>query len=199
MSNTEYVRDCRDRVMIDFTEWFLEDPDRSLTLSKNRVTWTKADRSAVRYVGNEQDIANNFNHKFSVLVEEGFVEDEQNRGLIRFWELRRDWDNRVWIYARKAAFGWNIHFEQRYNGNDLWSFHGKESFFWGQRYFVNIVRKNGNYRLRVTDSKAETILIDTGDIQGINQTFQQIWIVSTIKSRRNNRNWSTGHIENLEM
>lgn len=184
--------------MINFSEWTVKDPDSTLTISKNRVEWTKADRTKVRYISKKQEITNNFKHKFVVCLNEGYIEDELNRGFIRFWELRQDWDNRVWIYARKTTSGWNIHFEQRHHGMNLWSFHGDYSHSWNQRYLINISRNDESYRLIVFD-KVNSKLVDTGDIQGIKQSFQQIWIASTIKSRRNNRNWSTGYLENLIM
>jgi len=51
----------------------------------------------------------------------------------------------------------------------------------------------------VLDEDGGAVLFDNGGIEGVNQQFDRIWIVSTIKSRRNNGNWSTGYIENLEM
>ena len=185
--------------VIDLGEWTLEDSDRSLTVHGGRVSWVKADRSAVRYIGREARVDDGFHHSFTVCIDEGHVEDELNRGLLRLWELRRDWENRVWIYARKTASGWTIHFEERHRGRDLWAFHGEEPLAWGRRYTVRLERNRGMYRLRVLDEGTGTLHTDTGEIRGVNQPFQGIWIASTIKSRRNNGNWSTGYIENLMM
>ena len=85
--------------------WVLEDPDGSMSVQGGRVSWVRADRGSVRYAGMEMRVADDFHHRFIVCIEEGHVEDELNRGLIRLWELRRDWDDRIWIYARKAAGG----------------------------------------------------------------------------------------------
>jgi hypothetical protein len=157
----------------------------------------KADRSALRYLGREIRVADDFHHRFIVCMEEGYVEDELNRGLLRLWELRRDWDNRVWIYARKTVDGWTIHHEQRHRGRDLWAIHGAEPLSWGQRYAVELDRVGDGHRLRVLSENNEDVSVDTGMIQGVNQPFDLIWIASTIKSRRNNGNWSTGYIEDL--
>jgi len=43
------------------------------------------------------------------------------------------------------------------------------------------------------------VYVDTRNIEGVNQPFDWLWIASTIKSRRNNGNWSTGYIESLIM
>ncbi len=185
--------------MIDLTEWSLEDPDGSLTVHGGRVSWVKADRSAVRYVCREAQVKEGFHHSFTVCMEEGHVEDELNRGLLRLWELRRDWENRIWIYARKTTGGWTVHFEQRHQGQDLWAYHGAETLNWRQRYTVELSRTENQHRLRVMNEETNALHVDTGDIRGVNQPFDWIWIASTLKSRRNNGNWSTGYIEKLSL
>jgi len=185
--------------MIDLTDWSREDPDGTLTVHSGRVSWMKADRTALRYIGTEAKIADDFRHRFVACIEEGHVEDELNRGLLRLWELRRDWKNRIWIYARKTASGWTIHFEQRHQGQNLWAFHGEELFSWERRYVVELDRIGDRHGLRVLGEECGTVHVDAGAIEGVNQQFDRIWIASTIKSRRNNGNWSTGYIENLEM
>ena len=183
--------------MIDLNEWHREDPDGSMRVQGGRVSWVKADRSAVRYIGREARVEDGFRHSLTVCIEEGHVEDELNRGLLRLWELRRDWETRIWIYARKTRAGWTIHFEQRHQGQDLWAYHGAETLNWGQRYTVELGRTENQHRLRVMNEETKALHTDTGEIRGVNQPFQGIWIASTIKSRRNNGNWSTGYMENL--
>jgi hypothetical protein len=183
--------------MFTLSEWFREDPDGSLSVQGDRVRWVKADRSAVRYVGRETRVAEDFHHRFIVCIEEGYVEDELNRGLLRLWELRSDWDNRVWVYARKTVDGWTINFEQRHLGQGLWAYHGEEPLSWGRRYVVELDRVGDSHRLRVLSEGGEHQRVDTGEIEGVNQPFDWIWVASTIKSRRNNGNWSTGYIEDL--
>ena len=185
--------------MIDLDEWALEDSDGSLTVQGGRVSWVKADRSAVRYICRETWVSDDFQHSFIVSLEESHVEDELNRGLLRLWELRRDWENRIWIYARKTTGGWTVHYEQRHQGRDLWAFHGDEPLAWGRVYTVELCRTRDQYRLRVLDEETGALHTDTGEIQGVVQPFEWIWIASTIKSRRNNGNRSTGYIENLIM
>ncbi len=185
--------------MFNLSELFQEDPDGSITIQGDRVSWAKADRSAVRYVGMETRATDEFHHRFIVCMEEGHVEDELNRGLLRLWELRCDWDNRIWIYARKTVDGWTIHHEQRHRGRDLWAFHGAEPLSWGQRYVVELDGVGSRHRLRVLSEDGGIMYVDTGDIEGVNQPFDWLWIASTIKSRRNNGNWSTGYIESLIM
>jgi hypothetical protein len=185
--------------LFDFSEWFQEDPDGSIGVRGDRVSWAKADRSAVRYVGRETRVTDEFHHRFVVCMEEGHVEDELNRGLLRLWELRCDWGNRIWVYARKTTEGWTIHYEQRYRGRNLWAFHAVEPLSWGQRFVVELDRVGDRHRLRVLSEDGETVFVDTGGIEGVNQPFDLLWIASTIKSRRNNGNWSTGYIESLTM
>ncbi len=185
--------------VIDLDEWTLEDPDGSLSVQGGRVGWVKADRSAVRYIGRETQVQDDFHHSFTVCMEEGHVEDELNRGLLRLWELRRDWENRIWIYARKTTGGWTVHFEQRHRGQDLWAFHGETLLAWGRRYTVRLERAGDLHRLRVLNEETDEFRVDSGEVQGVVQHFDWIWIASTIKSRRNNGNWSTGYVENLIM
>lgn len=62
---------------------------------------------------------------------------------------------------------------------------------------VELDRDEDRHRLRVLSEDGETVCVDTGRIMGVNQSFDRLWIASTIKSRRNNGNWSTGYMENL--
>ncbi len=62
--------------MFDLGEWFREDPDGSISVHGDRVSWVKADRSAVRYVGMETRVTDEFHHRFIVCMEEGYVEDD---------------------------------------------------------------------------------------------------------------------------
>jgi hypothetical protein len=185
--------------MIDLGEWSREDPDGSITVQNGRVSWVKADRTTVRYVGKETNITDDFQHCFIVSIDEGHVEDELNRGLLRLWELRHDEDNLIWINARKTAGGWTIHYQQRHQGRILWVYDGTESLTWGTRYTVKLKRTGNQYRLRVLNEETNVSHVDTEEIQGVTQTSHWIRVASTIKSRRNNGNWSTGYIENLRM
>ena len=153
----------------------------------------------MRHVSRETRVTEEFHHRFIACMEEGHAEDELNTGLIRLWELRSDWDNRIWIYARKTPDGWTIHNEQRHRGQDLWAFHNAEPLTWGQRFLVELDRVVDRHRLRVLSEDGGIVYVDTGDIEGVNQPFDRLWIASTIKSRRNNGNWSTGYIESLIM
>jgi hypothetical protein len=185
--------------MIDLGEWSREDPDGSITVQNGRVSWVKADRTTVRYVGKETNIIDDFQHCFVVRIDEGHVEDELNRGLLRLWELRHDEDNLVWINARKTVGGWTIHYQQRHQGRILWVYDGMEPLTWGTRYTVRLQRTGNQYRLRVLNEETNALHVDTGEIQGVNQPSHWIRVTSTIRSRRNNGNWSTGYIENLRM
>ena len=68
----------------------------------------------------------------------------------------------------------------------------------GQRYIVELRRAGDRFNLRVL-SEDSTVLMDTGLIDGVGKVYDWIWMASTIKSRRNNGNWSTGYIENFQM
>jgi len=181
-----------------FSEWLLEDIDGCISVCDGRVSWVCADRSKVRYLAKEIDTVGNFQHSYIACLLEGSVEDELNVGLIRFWELRNDWDNRVWVYARKCEESWTIHFEQRHHGEDILAFHGSRQFEFQKRYWIEILRSGSLYRLVVKNDVCTELLEDSGDIEGVNYPYCRVWLVSTIKSRRNNGNWSTGYIENYQ-
>ena len=176
-----------------------EDPDGSLTVQDGRVGWVKADRTTIRYVGKETGTVGDFRHSFIVCIEECQVEDELNRGLLRLWELRHDNANLLWTNARKTPHGWTIHFQQRHQGRGLWVYDDTEPLTLGQRYAVEVKRTGDQHRLRVLNEETHAVLVDTGEIQGLNRPFRWIRVASTIISRRNNGNWSTGNIENLNI
>jgi len=185
--------------MIDLGGWSREDPDGSLTVNDGRVSWVKADRTTVRYVGKETDTVGDFRHCFVVRIDECHVEDELNRGLLRLWELRIDGDNLLWTNARSTPCGWTIHFQHRHEGRALWVYDGTESLVLGRRYAVEVQRTGHQHRLRVLNEKAEVVYVDTGEIPGLKRPFRWFRFASTIVSRRNNGNWSTGYIENIQI
>jgi len=185
--------------MIDLGEWSREDPDGSLVVQGGRVGWLKADRTAVRYVGLEEETVGDFRYSFVVCIEECHVEDELNRGLLRLWELRIDKANLLWTNARKTPEGWAIHFQHRHQGQALWAYDGTVSLTLGKRYLVEVQRSGDWHRLWVRDEETDTVYVDTGEIQGLKIPFHWVRVASTIISRRNNGNWSTGYIENLQM
>jgi hypothetical protein len=185
--------------MIDLGGWPRVDPDGSLVVQGGRVSWVKADRTTVRYVGMETEVVGDFRHSFVVCIEECHVDDEVNRGLLRLWELRIDKANLLWTNARKTLEGWTIHFQHRNLGEALWVYDGSESLTLGKRYVVEVQRSGDRHRLRVLDEETGVVFVDTGEIQGLNLVFRWVRVGSTIVSRRNRGNWSTGYIENLEI
>jgi hypothetical protein len=185
--------------LIDLGGWLREDPDGSLIVQDGRVSWVKADRTTIRYVGKETDIVGDFWHSFVVRLDECRVEDELNRGLLRLWELRIDGANLLWTNARKTPSGWTIHFQQRHQGQGLWVYDSTKHLNIGQRYAVEVQRTGDQHKLRVLDEETDVVYVDTGEIRGLIQPFHWIRIATTIISRRNNGNWSTGYIENLRI
>jgi hypothetical protein len=181
-----------------FNVWDVVDLDGTLMVQGKRVSWFKADRSAVRYISKEMVIHGDFEHSFIVCIKDSYVEDELNRGLLRLWEIRKDWDNRIWIYARKKGDRWTIHYEQKDGGVDLWAFHSDETFIMGQRYIIEISREGIYYMLRVLDED-RTLFVDSGMIEGVLQECELVWLASTINARRNKGNWSIGYIESMSM
>jgi len=171
-----------------FTNWRLHDSDGSLSIEGGRVSWLKADRTAVRYIEKPKGVSGDFIHSFVVCFLDGGVEDERNRGFIRLWEVRNDWENRAWVYARKNGDGWAIFFEQLGHSVKVFAFEGSSRLLFGDRYTVKLSRVEGDYMLVVQDQEGV-----------VSQSYGYVWLASTIKSRRNNGNWSTGYIENLAM
>jgi hypothetical protein len=164
----------------------------------DRVSWVRADRTAVRFIGKESPVNGDYLHSFTVCIEDAFIEDELNRGLLRLWEVRNDWTDRTWIYARKTGEGWTIHFEHRSKGTDLWAFHGEEILTLGVRYRVELGRTGDGYSLRVLGEDGE-VIVGSGNIEGVAQNYAWVWLSSTIKARRNRGNWSSGYIEGFEI
>ena len=184
--------------MSGFADWNKQDHDGCLSIKGGRVSWLKADRTAVRYIGKQVDVPGDFLHSFVVCFLDGEVEDEQNQGFIRLWEVRNDWENRTWVYARKNGNGWTIYFEQLNRKDQVFAFQGSSRLHFGDRYTVKVVRVDGNYRLEVLDS-AGMLVEDSQEVAGVPQSYEFVWLASTIISRRNNGNWSTGFIENLTL
>lgn len=183
----------------DLTTWETEYPDGKLKVSKCRAVWTRADRTSVRCLFKDLDESiGDFEHSFKVRVDEAHVEDGLNRGLIRFWECRNDWGNRIWIYGRRVSDHegkWTVHLEQKRDGEDILAYHGRHGFDLGEKYRVMIRRQGEVYRLLVhTNAVSDAPLEDSGDIRCDDTEYNSIWLVSTIMSRRNRGNWSSGSI-----
>ena len=184
--------------MPGFADWCIQDHEGSIIVEEGRVSWHRADRTAVRYVGKEIDVSGDFFHSFVVCFLEGEVEDEHNQGFIRLWEVRNNWENRTWIYARKNGDGWTIYFEQLYNKEEVFAFQGSSQLHFNNLYTVKASRIEGKYRLVVEDHPG-LIVEDSGEKEGAVPSYGWVWLASTIKSRRNNGNWSSGYIENLKI
>ena len=179
-----------------FAGWRLHDHDSCINIDGERVSWHKADRTALRYLGKQIEVSGDFLHGFVVCLLDGEVEDSLNQGFIRLWEIRNDWDDRTWVYAHKKGGGWTIHFEQLHDRVNTFAFHGSSPLGFGIRYVVKVSRAGGSYRLTVQDG-AGLVVEDTRNIEGVPKGYGCVWLASTIKSRRNNHNWSSGYIENL--
>jgi len=184
--------------MPGLTDWSIQDHDGYLSIEDGRVSWLKADRTAVRYIGKQVEVLGDFIHSFVVCFLDGEVEDEQNQGFIRLWEVRNDWENRTWVYARKNGDGWTIYFEQLNRRYKVFAFQSSSRLRFGDRYTVKVSRVESDYRLEVQDQDG-LIMENSGVIEGVSLSYGYVWLVSTIKSRRNNGNWSSGYIENLSM
>ncbi len=182
--------------MLSFSDWTISDQDSVLSKDEHRVSWLRADRTAVRYVGTNLRTKDDFSHSFTVNIEEGEVEDELNRGFIRLWELRNDWKNRVWIYARKDGEGWTVHYEQLEKGRLIFEVHGTYVFSFNKPYSITLCRSDTVYKITVKD---ENTVLEIYEETSIPETYDHIWLASTIKSKRNNGNWSTGYIESLKI
>ena len=183
------------------SSWEVEDPDGCLAISARRVSWIRADRTRVRYISKDMGVVGDFRHVFDVIISEAYTESTQHRGLIRLWELRNDWESRIWIYARQEVDRynlWTVHFEQRDGKDDLWAFHGSHDLKMGVRYSLEVLRSGGLCALRVySGSSNGEPLEDSGGIEGADTKYRYLWLSSTLRSRRNTGNWSTGYIENL--
>jgi len=184
--------------MPDFSDWSIQDDDGVLSIDEGRVSWHQADRTAVRYIEKQYNVPSDFVHSFVVCFLEGEVEDEENRGFIRLWEIRNDWENRAWVYARKNGDGWTIYLEQLSKRVKVMAFEGSARLEFGSRYTVKVSKDWGDYRLVVMDDEGLTVE-ESGDVSGVLEGYSHVWLASTIKSRRNNGNWSTGYIEGLTM
>jgi hypothetical protein len=147
-------------------------------------------------MGKRLEGLSDFTHTFDVCIQEGEVEDEFNRGLIRLWEIRNDWENRTWIYVRKNGNGWTIHFEQLNQKKKLFEFHGLNRHQFNCLYSIKVTRSGEVLRLKTRD-ELSSVIDDSKEIMGTPQIYGNIWLASTIKSRRNNNNCSSGYIENL--
>jgi hypothetical protein len=181
--------------------WEVEDTEGCLAISERRVAWIRADRTRVRYISKDLGVVGDFRHVFDAVISEAFTESAEHRGLIRLWELRNDWDSRTWIYARQKVERpdmWTVHLEQRSGGDDLWAFHGSHLLEMGVRYRLEVSRSGGLCAIRVySDPSNGEPLEDSGGIEGADTRYRHLWLSSTIMSRRNTGNWSTGYIENL--
>ena len=181
-----------------FADWCIQDHDCCIKIEGSRVSWLKADRTAIRYIGKQIKVSGDFIHTFVVCLLEGEVEDKHNQGFIRLWEIRNNWENRTWIYARKKDNGWTVHFEQLCHKDQVFAFHGTSQLHFNNRFIVKASRVEGNYRLMVKDHTG-MIVEDSIEVEGVPQNYGCIWLASTIKSRRNNGNWSSGYLEKLKI
>jgi hypothetical protein len=189
----------------NLASWEVEDSDNRLIISENRVEWNHADRTKVRYISHDIGIGKitDFDHAFELRIKEGVVASEINRGLIRFWECRNDWDNRIWIYGRihpGTVDKWTIHFEQKDDNKDLWIYRGTRLLDFGTSYYVQITRREKLCRLAVyTDSSRTELLEDSLEIMGVSKNYRYVWLASTLCTKKSQENWSSGYIADVKL
>lgn len=187
----------------DFVAWTIEDPDCRFTVSPRRVSWTHADRTLFRQVRldlTEGGIAD-FRHCQSVLISEAQAVSPEHCGLLRLWECRNDWANRIWAYARHdltSPGNWTVHFEQVGSEAPAWEWHGSSRLELGVTYRIVIERKDTHCGLIVSSpGSVDKLLEDSGQLRCAATTYREIWVCSTLRTRFNQENWSSGFIEDL--
>lgn len=202
----EQDEDLSRMMLEDFSTWDVEDPDNRLSVERNRVSWVHADRTRLRYVAKDhgKETIGDFMHEFAVRISDAWTPGGVHTGLLRFWECRNDWGNRIWIYARKTVEDtdkWAIHFEQAKQKRGLWIFNGSHQFDMKSACYVRLDRHGELCRLRVYSDPTWTHLVeDSGDIIGAKDRYRYLRICfSGIRERYNRSNWSTGYIENLQV
>ena len=192
-------------IVEDFAHWNVDDPDDRLSVYRNTVKWNHADRTKIRYVSKNLGRGNiaNFEHTFDIRILEAFVVSKDHRGLLRFWECRNDWDNRIWISAWVNADSvdkWTMQFQQQDGENDHWISSGAYRFDLNVTYYVRITRKGKYCRVKVYSDPSNSILLE--DILRVGETdkrYQYIWMCSTLCALKNQENWSSGSVENLRI
>jgi len=189
----------------DFSAWEMEDADSRLSVGKNRIEWKQADRTKVRFVSKDLGAAEiaDFDHRFEVCLFDSFTVSEKHRGLLRFWECRNDWEDRIWVFARQDLDNkkkWTIHFEQKSNDKDLWAFESTYRFSLATTYHVSVTRRGNDFRLKVySDPLQDHLVEDSNNIGGADERYRYVWICSTLCTKNNQANCSSGFIENFRL
>lgn len=187
----------------NFNVWELEDEDGCLTISKEQVQWNHADRTKFRHVSFDvgKGEIKDFEISFDIRITAMYTATNEHRGLLRFWEIRNDWDNRLWIYARQVAVDaskWTIHFEQVDSDSEPWVIHGTNQFDLDVDYHIKISRAKDICGLKVySDSSQETLLEHLSIANAAKIKYRYIWMASTLCTPKNQDNWSTGYVRNL--
>jgi hypothetical protein len=188
---------------VDFQMWAVDDPDGKLVVSANNILWSHADRTIFRQVRLEvaEDSIADFRHRLEVQISAAHAVSAEHSGLLRLWECRNNWANRMWIYARNDVDrmnSWTIHFEQKDESYGEWKWHGRVCLDLGSTYSVVLHRTNKYCRLQVSQPESlKKSIEDSGNIRCADTPYREVWVCSTLRTPYNKGNWSSGFIENL--
>jgi hypothetical protein len=94
---------------------------------------------------------------------------------------------------------WTMHLEHKSGDKDLWAFESTYRFSLNTPYYVSTIRVGNDYRLKVySDSNYSNLLEDSENIQGASDRYRYIWLSSTLNTKKNQGNRSSGYIQNFQ-
>ena len=204
LSSYQPPYDIIDQYYDDFTEYRETDPDNSISVSTNRVSWDNMDRDIGRNIWREYDTvySSDFVHKFTFSIEQIEAGDVNPREIVRLWTLKGD-DVSLILYAVQANSIDNIYnlvfFQKDQHGNIFvyYSSDDNDSLSVGEVYYATITKQDDEYRVFIFDDF--NTLIDSGSHLGFSVDYDTLSIVSVGGYSDDLDDWSSGYVENLRI
>ena len=178
------------------------DPDNSITVISDRVTWDHLDRNLGHSLQmdlspNSQSFVHQFDFRFSS-IEAG---DFDERVIVNLWTIK---NSQVSLKLDVAQFGsidnsFRVVFYQQTEGNNVFVFKSNigHEMFTNRMYSVRIIGQGNRYRVQIWEDNV--LELDTEDNYGISTVYDSISIIQSPGVSDDKLDWSSGYIENLQI
>lgn len=190
-------------VEVDFTSWNVKDSDNIFKITRNKISWTKADRKDNRRIFKNfgDDYFVDFQHMFKIKFTKINSESKASRTIIGLWDCRNDSRNRIWVCAHQIGDikdKWKVVIAQNIDGKQSILYDGIYTFDINVTYIFNVKKVTNYFRLKIyNEGDIISILEDSDDLFCGDVKYSTIWLLTLKKSKRNG-DYSTGYVENID-
>lgn len=185
----------------NFKKWDRIDPDKRLSILNDDISWSNVKRSHITSLSliKQKKNYDDFTHSFYFIINDIKNYSNSNRLLLTLWKLKKSEGNVLSVYVDKykgSNSKYRLVFYQREDGENVFvSVSGELNVLY--RYNVTIIKKEN--RLNVKLFWEEGKVFDSGEMIGVNHTYNEIILAQSHGFSVEPNCESSGKIYNLNL